>query len=150
MAKVGANEPPAPERLPVSFAILDNTYLTDAGVRRPRSWWEAVARPRPWTARRSQLDALVNRNEWSIYVAQVKEKYGTLRFYVDVLDAEGLPYYADSCDDVSSFYKLVNEMESETGRVCCYCGTRENVRCYGGWIHYACPSCEARRCHRLS
>ena len=33
MAKVGANELPLPERLPVSFAILDNTHLTEAGVR---------------------------------------------------------------------------------------------------------------------
>ena len=33
MAKVGANELPAPERLPVSFAIVDNTHLTEAGVR---------------------------------------------------------------------------------------------------------------------
>lgn len=32
-AKVGANELPLPERLPVSFAILDNTHLTAAGVR---------------------------------------------------------------------------------------------------------------------
>ena len=33
MAKVGANELPAPVKTPVSFAILDNTHLTEAGVR---------------------------------------------------------------------------------------------------------------------
>ena len=33
MAKVGANDMPAPEKTPVSFAILDNTHLTEAGVR---------------------------------------------------------------------------------------------------------------------
>ena len=33
MAKVGANEQPTPERLPVSFVIVDNTHLTEAGVR---------------------------------------------------------------------------------------------------------------------
>lgn len=97
-----------------------------------------------------QLDMLVRRNRWNIYVAQVKEKFGTLRFYVDILDAEGLPCYADSAEDVKCFYELVHEMESETGRVCCHCGTREGVRCYGGWIHYACPSCEASRNHELS
>jgi 2,5-diamino-6-(ribosylamino)-4(3H)-pyrimidinone 5'-phosphate reductase len=32
MAKVGANELPLPEKTPVSFAILDNTHLTEAGV----------------------------------------------------------------------------------------------------------------------
>jgi len=33
MAKVGANELPMPERLPVSFAIVDNAHLTGSGVR---------------------------------------------------------------------------------------------------------------------
>lgn len=33
MAKVGANELPLPERTAVSFAIVDNTHLTAAGVR---------------------------------------------------------------------------------------------------------------------
>lgn len=33
MAKIGANTLPAPPKMPVSFAILDNTHLTEAGVR---------------------------------------------------------------------------------------------------------------------
>lgn len=33
MAKIGANELPAPTKTPVSFAILDNTHLTAGGVR---------------------------------------------------------------------------------------------------------------------
>lgn len=32
MAKIGANELPAPQKTPVSFAILDNTHLTEEGV----------------------------------------------------------------------------------------------------------------------
>ena len=90
------------------------------------------------------LDELVSRNGWNVYVAQVKEKFGTLRFYVDIFDAERFHYSWGFSDDADRFYELVHEMESETGQVCCYCGTRENVRCYGGWIHYACPSCEER------
>ena len=97
-----------------------------------------------------QLDELVNRNGWSIYVAQVKEKFGTLRFYADVFDANGIPCPWGSSDDIDRFHELIREMESETGRVCCYCGARENVRCYSGWIHYACPSCETRWSHGLS
>lgn len=86
-----------------------------------------------------ELDVLVRRNPaWDVNVLQVKEKYGELRVYVDV---EG----AGSPDDLERFYDLVEEMEEETGRVCCYCGTREGVRGYGGWIRYACPSCEEAR-----
>lgn len=33
MAKIGANELPAPQKTPVSFAIVDSTHLTEAGVR---------------------------------------------------------------------------------------------------------------------
>lgn len=33
MAKIGANELPIPERTVVSFVIVDNTHLTEAGVR---------------------------------------------------------------------------------------------------------------------
>lgn len=33
MAKVGANELPLPEKTPVSFVILDNAHLLEAGVR---------------------------------------------------------------------------------------------------------------------
>ena len=86
----------------------------------------------------------MSRNGWNVYVAQVKEKFGTLRFYVDIFDAERFHCSWGFSDDADRFYELVHEMESETGQVCCYCGTRENVRCYGGWIHYACPSCEER------
>lgn len=33
MAKLGINEKPAPEKTPVSFAVLDNSHLTERGVR---------------------------------------------------------------------------------------------------------------------
>ena len=33
MAKIGANELPLPQKTPVSFVILDNTHLMEAGVR---------------------------------------------------------------------------------------------------------------------
>lgn len=91
-----------------------------------------------------QLDALVRRNEWDIVVVQVKEKYGSLRFYVNILCDNGTSCPSGSSDDANRFFELIDEMESETELVCCHCGTRENVRCYGGWMHYSCPECEAR------
>lgn len=104
----------------------------------PKGWGDVIH------AYLLRLDELVRRNSWTIYVAQVKEKYGTLRFYVDIFDAEGAHCPLDSSDDVRRFYELIREMESETGRVCCLCGTREDIRCYGGWVHYACRTCEER------
>ena len=92
-----------------------------------------------------RLDKLVKRNNWNIYVAQVKEKFGTLRFYVDILGDDSFPQYSDENPDIRAFYDIIHEMEAETGEVCCDCGTRDDVKCYGGWIHYACPTCEKKR-----
>ena len=107
-----------------------------AGI--PRGWGDVIHEYL------TQLDALVQRNHWSIHIAQVKEKFGTLRFYVDILDEEGFACHEDSPGDVRQFFKLVREMESATAEVCFDCGTHENVECYGGWIHYACPACEKK------
>ena len=65
-----------------------------------------------------------------------------MRFYVDILDEEGLACYEDSSDDAKLFFKLVREMENETAHACFNCGAHENVSCYGGWIHYAYSACE--------
>lgn len=52
-------------------------------------------------------------------VAQVKEKFGGLRFYVDYIDVND--------EDVEKFEKLISWAESESFKMCEDCGSRENV-----------------------
>ena len=76
-----------------------------------------------------------------IVIQQVKEKWGRCRVYFVIFADDGVPV---GCD--SELYKKVeeqfDELEDVSSRVCCFCGTRENVNGHGGWYHYACDSCE--------
>ena len=62
-----------------------------------------------------------------VRVAQVKEKFGTLRFYVD-----------NSNKEVSAAIQLAESMSSRT---CESCGSPGRPR-RGGWVKTRCDSCE--------
>lgn len=79
-------------------------------------------------------------------IEQVKEKWGTLRFYFIVLDADGLATYDEPW--IAELERAVHDMEDETGKVCCFCGTRDNLAWHGGWVHLACDACEKERTRR--
>lgn len=66
-------------------------------------------------------------------VAQIKEKFGTLRIYCGALDA-GI------ADHV---YKIIDEAESESERTCELCGNPGKAR-GGGWIKTLCDNCNKR------
>ena len=58
---------------------------------------------------------------------QVKEKFGGLRFYV-----------TNATDEV---YKLIEEAENESFKICEKCGSRENVTTEGCWVFTLCDKC---------
>lgn len=64
---------------------------------------------------------------------QVKEKFGTLRFY--------LSHY--SHDDAASkrVEKAIDTAERESERTCENCGASGSIR-EGGWVHVYCDKCE--------
>jgi hypothetical protein len=66
-----------------------------------------------------------------IQVAQIKEKFGTLRFYTE-------PHNYDIQTEI---YKI----EDESASVCESCGSRENVTREGSWIKTFCKSCREKR-----
>ncbi len=59
-------------------------------------------------------------------VLQVKEKYGTLRCYVNGATEE--------------VYDLINDAEKKSSRTCELCG-KAGKECGGGWIVTRCPNC---------
>ena len=67
-------------------------------------------------------------------IQQVKEKFGTLRFYIDSADD-----YIDG---------LVAMAESESSRTCEDCGVPGTMR-NKGWIRVRCDPCEEKRSQRL-
>jgi len=61
---------------------------------------------------------------------QVKEKYGTLRFYA---------YVSDEGQDI------IDEYEKKSGHVCEECGSTEDVSQSDGWVMTRCASCWGKR-----
>jgi hypothetical protein len=62
-----------------------------------------------------------------VVVTDVKEKYGTLRFYVV------------SCSE--EFYKLIDEVEERSAAICETCGEPGETRFDLGWYKTLCDSC---------
>ena len=65
-------------------------------------------------------------------IAQVKEKFGTLRFYYDHGD--------------EIFDKLVHDCEIESSKTCECCGTTQNVTAEGSWVKTLCAECHKNKC----
>jgi hypothetical protein len=68
--------------------------------------------------------------------SQVKEKFGTLRFYIGGVDNENF-------DEV---YQYINEAERESAKTCERCGDTETACTRGGfWLQTLCNVCEDKR-----
>ena len=65
-----------------------------------------------------------------VRVAQVKEKFGTLRFYVD--------------NGSKEVYAAIAMAELMSGRTCEYCGSPGAPR-RGGWVKTLCDACESNK-----
>lgn len=69
---------------------------------------------------------------WNKEIAQIKEKFGTLRFY------------PGGCTDEQ--WKLIQEAERKSSTICEYCGTTENVKLYtDGWYTTECKDCRNKK-----
>jgi hypothetical protein len=80
------------------------------------------------------LDKLYDKKPRSVHVTQVKEKFGTLRFYVS------------SC--LSDFADFIAEVEKESASVCEQCGKAGEVRNLS-WVLTLCEDCLKERLIQL-
>ena len=69
---------------------------------------------------------------WNKEIAQIKEKFGTLRFYPGGCTKEQ--------------WKLIEEAERKSSTICEYCGSTENVKLYtDGWYTTECKNCRNKK-----
>jgi hypothetical protein len=68
---------------------------------------------------------------YDLQVVQVKEKFGTLRFYVHGGD--------DRVDNI------ISAMEMASSLICEWCGAAGELRDDGGWYTTLCDACQAQR-----
>ena len=59
--------------------------------------------------------------------SQIKEKFGTLRFYVTTASDE--------------IWDVIEKAEDESAKICEECGSRRNVTQSGGWVRTLCSNC---------
>lgn len=76
-----------------------------------------------------QLDAKLAEIDPDYTLAQVKEKFGGLRYYVDTVNA--------SDDDLERFRELVREAEAASYTICDVCGLPGKAN-NSGWVRTRC------------
>lgn len=75
-----------------------------------------------------RIEAILNElDERNVYVIQVKEKFGTLRFSLNSSE--------DRIDAV------VRELERMSGKICEFCGSAGTRRSLRGWTKTVCDAC---------
>ena len=80
------------------------------------------------------IDKLSEKLEkYGVVAAQVKEKFGGLRFYIN-------PIKSDKSKEIRD---LINEAEQQSYKICEKCGNPGNVR-GGRWISTLCDECASK------
>ena len=67
----------------------------------------------------------------TVEIIQIKEKFGTLRFYVNCGNDE--------------IFDLIEKADQESGKTCESCGTKRNVTTEGRWVLTLCQKCRKER-----
>ena len=96
---------------------------------------------------RVALERASRLGEFDVCISQVKEKFGGLRFYYEVVDptnADHLLGYDDTTlpdvtrSQLSHVSHMVNAVESASYLLCYVCGAGATRRGSGHWIRYFC------------
>lgn len=91
----------------------------------------------------SQLQFDIDRNGYpQIEAVQVKEKFGTLRFYTTYADNDPVEDEERKCGRQEG---LITFAEMLSSKICCFCGTNQNIGSTKGWITYCCEKCAKER-----
>jgi hypothetical protein len=64
-------------------------------------------------------------------ISQIKEKFGTLRIYLDNASSE--------------INKKVSELEKRSSKICEFCGSIEGVTTEGSWLKTLCKICRKNK-----
>jgi hypothetical protein len=74
------------------------------------------------------IDKLYDKKPRGVYVVQVKEKFGGLRFYIGSAPME--------------YHKIITNIEKKSYTICEYCGAKGKYVEIGRWIKTLCDKCK--------
>ena len=113
-------------------------------ARIPKGYGRYISCNEGWYKILEEIDNKLSYLDPNYRVAQIKEKFGTLRFYFDT-DAEGL------IRDI--MYDCVRAGEYASSYTCEYCGSPQGRLQDAGWVKTACHPCwnkkEDERANRM-
>lgn len=106
-------------------------------ARIPKGYGRYISCNEGWYKILEEIDNKLAYLDPNYRIAQIKEKYGTLRFYFDT-DAEGL------MRDI--MYDCVRAGEFASSYTCEYCGARWTTKLReGGWLKTLCDDCWVKK-----
>ena len=83
----------------------------------------------------AEITEIYNKNglETDIEILQIKEKYGTLRFYYHIP--------SNDCAINNTIFETVKKWEEKSEEICESCGADGVLRKLGGWVCTLCGGC---------
>lgn len=110
----------------------DEIYPISFGFECGNGWYELIER--------CTLDIAILDTEKIVRVLQVKEKFGTLRYYVSFDSEKELDrsYY-------DNIYERISEAEKESSITCEVCGKSGKLNTSSGWLTTLCEECNDKR-----
>ena len=102
----------------------------------PDGWGRWIGCARGWYPIIVKLDEQIAAIDPDYQVMQVKEKYGTLRYYC-------------TGDEAGVIFDLVNEAEQQSAVTCESCGAPGKMHERGYWLRTLCSDCASRQGYSL-
>lgn len=157
------------ERFPILFQNSSKSPIESCmsfGIECPVGWFHILEQ----LCTELEYSNLESVPKWGVAIVaeQVKEKYGTLRFYFNVRDVDingkvDFDHKNEKLDDATNkivsehlymfAQNLIDEAEHMTEETCADCGTPltpENRVETKGWITYICKKCDEARKERYN
>ncbi|MGB0878889.1 MAG: hypothetical protein ACPGXI_17780 [Mycobacterium sp.] len=104
-------------------------------LRIPDGWGRGFRHERGWYRLVVDLDARLAELDPDYVVHQVKEKFGTLRFYCS-------PNGGPDSPAAESFDALVEEAQCASAAICERCGSPGALTKHGDWLKTLCAACD--------
>jgi Zn finger protein HypA/HybF involved in hydrogenase expression len=85
-------------------------------------------------------------NHDALKILQIKEKFGGLRFYIEINPEINASWTTEMNEYVTSqIYNLIHRIENESYGICEKCGNKENATTNkDNWIRTLCPQCREK------
>ncbi len=113
-------------------SVAHPSPLQFRGIEAGDGWYEIICQLLSEIEAKS-ISTGISKRKWP-RVLQIKEKFGTLRFYIDIS--------AFDATDLELVRNMISAAETKSLEICEECGAPGTLY-KNGWMYVKCPECEA-------